>query len=62
MALLPGLPAYIVFMCVRHTDYINNEEKVKTIMSAFATYVKKIVKKKLENFEILVLWLANTLR
>lgn len=28
ITLLPGLPAYILFMCVRHTDFINDEEKV----------------------------------
>ena len=25
---LPGLPAYLIFMAVRHTDYINDDEKV----------------------------------
>ena len=29
MTLLPGLPAYIIFMCIRHTDVTNDEEKVK---------------------------------
>lgn len=62
VTLLPGLPAYIVFMCVRHTDYINDEDKVKVLLSAFTNYLKKTIKKKLENFETLVLWLSNTLR
>lgn len=30
MNLLPGLPAYILFMCIRHTDFINDDEKVCT--------------------------------
>lgn len=62
IALLPGLPAYIIFMCVRHTDYINDEEKVKTLLSSFANYLKKTIKKRGDNFEVLVLWLANSVR
>lgn len=62
MALLPGLPAYIVFMCIRHTDYVNDDEKVKAILSAFTNSVKKVVRKNQENFELLALWLSNTLR
>ncbi|XP_049824224.1 unconventional myosin-Va isoform X2 [Aethina tumida] len=62
VALLPGLPAYIVFMCIRHTDYVNDDEKVKAILSAFTNSVKKVVRKNQENFELLALWLSNTLR
>lgn len=62
VALLPGLPAYIVFMCVLHTDYINDEDKVKALLSAFMNSVKKVIKKRHEDFETLALWLSNTLR
>ncbi|XP_018563166.1 unconventional myosin-Va isoform X1 [Anoplophora glabripennis] len=62
VALLPGLPAYIIFMCIRHTDYINDEDKVKTLLSAFTNSVKKIIRKRHDDFETTTLWLANTLR
>ncbi|KAJ8966303.1 hypothetical protein NQ314_003568 [Rhamnusium bicolor] len=62
VALLPGLPAYIIFMCIRHTDYINDEDKVKTLLSAFTNSVKKVIRKRHEDFETTTLWLSNTLR
>lgn len=48
-------------MCIRYTDFINDEDKVRSILSEFTNYVKKTVKKCFEDFETLVLWLANTL-
>lgn len=62
MTLLPGLPAYIVFMCIRHTDYINEEDKVRALLSAFTNTVKKVIRKRNEDFETIALWLSNTLR
>ncbi|KAK4885795.1 hypothetical protein RN001_002066 [Aquatica leii] len=62
VSLLPGLPAYIVFMCIRHTDYINDEYKVRALLSSYRNYVKKVVKERSEDFETMVLWLSNTLR
>ncbi|GJQ75233.1 Myo5, partial [Trypoxylus dichotomus] len=61
VTLLPGLPAYVVFMCIRHTDFINDEDKVKALLSNFSICVKKVVKKRHEDFESVVLWLSNTL-
>lgn len=62
VTLLPGLPAYILFMCIRHTDFVNDETKVRSILTAFINAVKKVIKKRHEDFETTVLWLANTLR
>lgn len=62
VTLLPGLPAYIVFMCIRHTDYVNDEDKVKALLSAFTNSVKKVIRKRHDDFETTVLWLSNTLR
>ncbi|XP_066263095.1 unconventional myosin-Va [Euwallacea similis] len=60
---LPGLPAYITFMCIRHTDYINDEVKVRNLLQAFINTVKKIIRKKhKEDFECLALWAANVIR
>uniref|UniRef100_A0A2C9JPW2 Uncharacterized protein n=1 Tax=Biomphalaria glabrata TaxID=6526 RepID=A0A2C9JPW2_BIOGL len=42
--LIPGLPAYILFMCVRHTDYVNDDEKVKSLLTATINGIKKVVK------------------
>ncbi|KAL0276825.1 UNVERIFIED_CONTAM: hypothetical protein PYX00_004309 [Menopon gallinae] len=62
MQLLPGLPAYIFFMCIRHTDFVNDDVKVKSLLSSFINGVKKIVRKKHNDLETIVLWLSNTLR
>ncbi|XP_056002833.1 unconventional myosin-Va-like isoform X5 [Ostrea edulis] len=60
--LLPGLPAYVLFMCVRHTDYINDDEKVRTLLTNTINGIKKCVKKHNKDLERVILWLANTCR
>lgn len=62
VTLLPGLPAYILFMCIRHTDYINDDDKVKKLLAEFTNAVKKVIKKRHSDFETTTLWLSNTLR
>lgn len=49
-------------MCIRHTDYVNDEDKVKALLSAFTNSVKKVIRKRHEDYETTVLWLSNTLR
>ncbi|XP_066588224.1 unconventional myosin-Va isoform X2 [Prorops nasuta] len=61
VTLLPGLPAYILFMCVRHTDYINDDDKVRSLLTGYLNAVKNVVKKR-GDFDSSVLWLSNTLR
>lgn len=41
--MIPGLPAYILFMCIRHADYLNDEVKLKSIMNATIGGVKKVI-------------------
>lgn len=41
--MIPGLPAYILFMCIRHADYLNDEEKLKSLMNAIISAVKKVI-------------------
>ena len=41
---LPGLPSYILFMCIRHTDYMNDDEKVRSLLTNTINAIKKIVK------------------
>ena len=60
--LLPGLPAHIVFMCIRHADYINNDEKIKSFLTATITAVRRLIKKRHEDLDISALWLVNTCR
>lgn len=60
--LLPGLPSYILMMCIRHTDYINDDEKVRSLLTAIINTVKKLIKKKHEDLDTIVLWLSNVLR
>ncbi|RZF37289.1 hypothetical protein LSTR_LSTR005621 [Laodelphax striatellus] len=61
VTLLPGLPAYILFMCIRHTDFINNEEMVKSLLSCFIKSIKSLIKKR-NDFDTMVLWLSNSVR
>lgn len=42
--LLPGLPAYLLFMCVRQTDYVNDDEKVRSFLTSTINGIKKVVK------------------
>ena len=40
----PGLPVYILFMCIRHTDYMNNDDKVRSLLTNIINCIKKTVK------------------
>lgn len=41
--MIPGLPAYILFMCIRHADYLNDEAKLQSLMNATIGAVKKVI-------------------
>ncbi len=61
--MLPGLPAYILFMMIRYTDYVNNDENVRSLIQGAISLVKKVVKKKgMNDLEVKTLWLSNMLR
>uniref|UniRef100_A0ABM5EXU1 Unconventional myosin-Va isoform X1 n=1 Tax=Pogona vitticeps TaxID=103695 RepID=A0ABM5EXU1_9SAUR len=60
--LIPGLPAYILFMCVRHADYLNDDQKVRSLLTSTINGIKKILKKKGDDFETVSFWLSNTCR
>ncbi|XP_044003935.1 unconventional myosin-Va isoform X2 [Aphidius gifuensis] len=62
VTLLPGLPAYIIFMCIRHTDCINDDEKVRGLLTSYLNAVKRVLKKRSGDFDSAVLWLSNTLK
>ncbi|XP_059058962.1 unconventional myosin-Va [Achroia grisella] len=59
---LPGLPAYILFMMLRHMDHVDDEPKMHQLMKAVRTGVKKTLKRRADSVEYNALWLANMLR
>uniref|UniRef100_A0A667ZCT2 Myosin VC n=1 Tax=Myripristis murdjan TaxID=586833 RepID=A0A667ZCT2_9TELE len=58
--MIPGMPAYILFMCVRHADYLNDGAKLKSLMNAIISGVKKVIMDHHKDFEVLSFWLSNT--
>ena len=63
LQMLPGLPAYILFMMVRYTDHINNDAFVRSLIQGAISTIKKSIKKRGANdIEMNVMWLSNLLR
>ncbi|XP_056138617.1 unconventional myosin-Vc [Lampris incognitus] len=60
--MIPCLPAYIVIMSVRHADYLNDGAKLKSLMNAVISAIKKVVMDHQKDFETLSFWLSNTYR
>ncbi|NXY81164.1 MYO5C protein, partial [Alcedo cyanopectus] len=58
--MIPGLPAHILFMCVRYADYLNNADMLKSFMNVAIDGIKQVVKEHSEDFEMLSFWLSNT--
>ncbi|XP_014750384.1 PREDICTED: unconventional myosin-Vb isoform X1 [Sturnus vulgaris] len=61
-ATVPCLPAYILYMCIRHADYINDDQKVHSLLTSTINGIKKVLKKHRDDFEMTSFWLANTCR
>ncbi|XP_061679063.1 unconventional myosin-Vc isoform X2 [Syngnathoides biaculeatus] len=57
--MLPVLPAYILFMCIRHSDYLNDEDKLQSFMNATIVAVKKVTVAHQNDLASLVFWLSN---
>lgn len=57
--LLPGLPAYIMFMCIRYADYTNNGEKIQLFLTTILTAIRRQAEKRQKNLDILIVWLVN---
>ena len=53
---LPGLPSYIMFMCIRHTDYLNDDEKVRSLLTNTINSIKKVVKVTLLKLLLIFFW------
>ncbi|XP_067632478.1 unconventional myosin-Va isoform X2 [Eurosta solidaginis] len=60
IGLLPGFPAYVIFMCIRYTDLINADDDVRDLLSKFVVQIKKIHRNP-NVIEIRSLWLVNSI-
>ncbi|KAM9635414.1 unconventional myosin-Vc isoform 3-T3 [Trichechus inunguis] len=58
--MIPGLPAHILFMCVRYADSLNDADMLKSLMNSSINGIKQVVMDHLEDFEMLSFWLSNT--
>uniref|UniRef100_A0A8D0LBY1 Unconventional myosin-Vb n=1 Tax=Sphenodon punctatus TaxID=8508 RepID=A0A8D0LBY1_SPHPU len=61
-ATLPCLSAYILYMCIRHADYINDDHKVHSLLTSTINGIKKVLNKHNDDFAMTSFWLANTSR
>jgi len=48
--MLPGLPAYILFMLIRHLDHINDDKNVRSLIQGAISQVKKTIKKRADSY------------
>uniref|UniRef100_A0A4W5RJF2 Myosin VC n=1 Tax=Hucho hucho TaxID=62062 RepID=A0A4W5RJF2_9TELE len=59
VSMIPGMAAQLLFMCVRHADYLNDGAKLKSLMNAIISGVKKVITDHQADFELLSFWLSN---
>ncbi|KAF7224229.1 unconventional myosin-Va [Nothobranchius furzeri] len=58
----PGLPAYILFMCLRYVDNVNDDKRVISLLNSTISSIKGVIKRKGNDLEVVSFWLANTCR
>ncbi|XP_028306726.1 unconventional myosin-Va-like isoform X2 [Gouania willdenowi] len=58
----PGLPAYIIFMCLRYADNVNNDQRVSELLNSTISSIKGVIKRRGNDFESVSFWLSNTCR
>ncbi|XP_059191522.1 unconventional myosin-Va-like [Centropristis striata] len=58
----PGLPAYIIFMCIRYADNVNDDQRVSTLLNSTISSIKGVIKRRGGDFEVVSFWLSNTCR
>ena len=44
ITLIPTLPAYVLFMCLRYTDHLNEDARCKTLLTNTINGIKKVSK------------------
>ena len=47
---LPGTPSYILFMCIRYADILNDDERVRSLLDTTVTSIKKLIKVSFSHF------------
>ncbi|XP_041794286.1 unconventional myosin-Va-like isoform X2 [Chelmon rostratus] len=62
VSFIPGLPAYIIFMCLRYADSVNNDQRVSALLNSTISSIKGVIKRRGNDFEVVSFWLANTCR
>uniref|UniRef100_A0A3B4YF94 Unconventional myosin-Va-like n=1 Tax=Seriola lalandi dorsalis TaxID=1841481 RepID=A0A3B4YF94_SERLL len=62
VSFIPGLPAYILFMCLRYADNVNDDQRASSLLNSTISSIKGVIKKKGKDFEVVSFWLANTCR
>ncbi|XP_027128874.1 unconventional myosin-Va-like [Larimichthys crocea] len=62
VSFIPGLPAYIIFMCLRYADNVNDDQRVSSLLNSTILSIKGVIKRRGNDFEVVSFWLANTCR
>ena len=56
----PCLPSYVLLMCIRHCDYLNDDLRVRSLLHNSINGIKKAIKKRHDDTECVTLWLSNS--
>ncbi|XP_051231456.1 unconventional myosin-Vb [Dicentrarchus labrax] len=59
LSLPPGLPASVLFLCVRHADCSGDQTHTRSLCSAAVTAMKAALKKHSNDVDMTALWLKN---
>ncbi|XP_037530718.1 unconventional myosin-Vb [Nematolebias whitei] len=59
LSLPPGLPARILFLCVRQADCSGDQGRARSLCSAAVTAMKAVTKKHINDLHMTALWLEN---
>ncbi|XP_042271676.1 unconventional myosin-Vb [Thunnus maccoyii] len=60
LSLPPGLPANVLFLCVRQADCSGDQARARSLCSAAVTAMKAALKKHSNDVDMTTLWLKNT--
>jgi myosin-5 len=41
---MPGLPAYVILMCIRYADLFNYDDRVKCLLNSVLQAIKRLIK------------------
>lgn len=44
VSFIPGLPAYIIFMCLRYADSVNSDQRVSSLLNSTISTIKGVIK------------------